>query len=71
MIKRPKSGARAARACGVLMVNILNKPILNTLVHNLFLDRHWQYYIYIGTFYIHQGISIHRCISCLHEIEVK
>ena len=40
MIKRPKSGARATRACGVLMVNILNKSILNTLVHNLFLDRH-------------------------------
>ena len=40
MIKRPKSGARAARARNILMVNILNKSILNTLVHNLFLDRH-------------------------------
>ena len=29
----------AARAHGVLMVNILNKCILSILVYNLFLDR--------------------------------
>ena len=40
MIKRPKSGARAAGARNILMVNILNTSILNTLVHNQFLDRH-------------------------------
>ena len=40
MIKRPKSGARATRARNILMVKILNKSNLNTLVHNLFLDRH-------------------------------
>jgi len=37
-IKKPK-GASAARARGVLIVNILNKCILSILVYNLFLDR--------------------------------
>jgi len=37
-IKRP-TGVSAARARGVLMVNILNKCILSILVYNLFLVR--------------------------------
>ena len=34
-----KIDASAVRACGVLMVKILNKCILSILVYNLFLDR--------------------------------
>ena len=38
-IKRPKDAASAVRACGILLVKILNKCILSILIHSLFLDR--------------------------------
>ena len=51
-------GASGARAHGVLIVKKLNKWTLSILVSNLFLDRQ-------------HNISIHRYISCFHEIHVK
>ena len=55
-INIPK-GARAARAHCVLIVKKLNKCTLSFLVYNLFLDRQ-------------RIVSIHRYLSCLHEIHV-
>jgi len=62
-IKRPK-GSIAARARGVLMVNILNKCILSILVYNLFSFRE-------RNLSMHHKYLIHRYIGCLHEIEIQ
>jgi len=43
---------------GVLIVKILNKYSLSIFLYNLLLDRH-------------RNISIHRCRSCLYEIEIQ
>ena len=63
-IQRPK-GASATRACGVLMVKILNKCILSILVFKI------NFKTNSVIFYIYRNISIYRYIGCLHEKEIQ
>jgi len=76
IVKVHLSVSQQFKACGVLIVMILDTSTLSILVYNLFLDRQRNISIhcYITIHHNisrHHNISIHRYIGCLHKIEIQ